>query len=102
MAVKEAEEEEEVSFLWSAIIQCTWRGVAATFTATPISFHAEWCRMDECSPLLVSEVQRGLRENGVVSYIRSKVWRELAAAEEVPDDNAGMEAFVKKLMHASC
>lgn len=77
-------------------------GVAVKFTATPISFHAEWCRMAECSPLLVSEVQRGLRENGVVSYIRSKVWRELAAAEEVPDDNAGMEAFVKKLMHASC
>lgn len=102
MAVKEAEEEEEVSFLWSAIIQCTWRGVAVKFTATPISVHAEWCRMAECSPLLVSEVQRGLRENGVVSYIRSKVWRELAAAEEVPDDNAGMEAFVKKLMHASC
>ena len=51
---------------------------------------------------LVNAIQKGLKENGVLSCIRGKIWREVAAAGEVPSGNEGLEIFIRKILETSC
>ena len=51
---------------------------------------------------LVNAIQKGLKENGVLSCVRGKIWREVAAAGEVPSGNEGLEIFIRKILETSC
>ncbi|XP_011403926.2 PREDICTED: TBC1 domain family member 19-like [Amphimedon queenslandica] len=49
----------------------------------------------------VAEIQKGLTDNGVLSYMRGQIWKEVAAARELPSDAEGLEIFIRKTLQTS-
>ena len=71
-------------------------GVVSTFQPRPFPLQ------EMVDPYFVAEIQKGLTDNGVLSYIRGKIWNEVGAARELPSDAEGLEIFIRKALQTSC